>query len=40
MQHKQMEERMELGQMVWLRMILKSELNPKDKIMAIGALVV
>jgi len=40
MQHNKMEERLKLGHTVWLRMILKSELNAKDQIMAIGALVV
>jgi len=33
-----MEERLKRGHTVWLRMILKSELNVNDKIMAIGAL--
>jgi hypothetical protein len=34
-----MEERLKRGYTVWLRMILKSEFNAKDNIVAIGALV-
>jgi hypothetical protein len=39
MQHEQMEEILKLGHTVRLRIILKSEFNAKDKIMAIGTLV-
>jgi hypothetical protein len=40
MQHEQMEERVKRGHTVWLKMILKSEMNAKDKIMVAGILVV
>jgi len=39
MQHEQVEEILKMGHTVWLRIIMKSEFNAKDKIMAIGTLV-